>query len=81
MSTGIVNLNYLGDDDTLPESVRLRAASQRAELDDELDAGPDATAVVLVAVRDREHVRQMLGAMWPSVGDSADQALDRRDGR
>jgi len=33
LGTGIVNLNYLGDDDTRPESVRLRAASQRAELD------------------------------------------------
>jgi len=33
LGTGIVNLNYLGDADTRPEFVRLRAASQRAELD------------------------------------------------
>jgi hypothetical protein len=33
LGTGIVNLNYLGDADTRPELVRLRAASQRAELD------------------------------------------------
>jgi hypothetical protein len=33
LGTGIVNLNYLGDEDTRPEAVRLRAASQRAELD------------------------------------------------
>jgi hypothetical protein len=33
LGTGIVNLNYLGDEDTRPELVRLRAASQRAELD------------------------------------------------
>ncbi|MCP9492051.1 MAG: integrin alpha [Solirubrobacteraceae bacterium MAG38_C4-C5] len=33
LGTGIVNLNYLGDEDTRPEFVRLRAASQRAELD------------------------------------------------
>jgi hypothetical protein len=32
LGTGIVNLNYLGDEDTRPEAVRLRAASQRAEL-------------------------------------------------
>jgi hypothetical protein len=33
LGTGIVNLEYLGDADTRPEFVRLRAASQRAELD------------------------------------------------
>ncbi|MDQ3608315.1 MAG: hypothetical protein M3459_05370, partial [Actinomycetota bacterium] len=33
LGTGIVNLEYLGDDDTRPELVRLRAASQPAELD------------------------------------------------
>jgi hypothetical protein len=33
LGTGIVNLTYLGDEDTRPEFVRLRAASQRAELD------------------------------------------------
>jgi hypothetical protein len=33
LGTGIVNLHYLGDEDTRPELVRLRAASQRAELD------------------------------------------------
>jgi hypothetical protein len=33
LGTGIVNLNYLGDEDTRPQVVRLRAASQRAELD------------------------------------------------
>ncbi|MBW3536082.1 MAG: hypothetical protein KY453_12855, partial [Gemmatimonadetes bacterium] len=33
LGTGIVNLEYLGDEDTRPEFVRLRAASQRAELD------------------------------------------------
>jgi hypothetical protein len=33
LGTGIVTLNYLGDADTRPELVRLRAASQRAELD------------------------------------------------
>jgi hypothetical protein len=33
LGTGIVNLNYLGDGDTSPELVRLRAASQRAELE------------------------------------------------
>jgi hypothetical protein len=33
LGTGIVNLTYLGDADTRPEFVRLRAASQRAELD------------------------------------------------
>ncbi len=33
LGTGIVNLNYLGDEDTRLELVRLRAASQRAELD------------------------------------------------
>jgi hypothetical protein len=33
LGTGIVNLTYLGDADTRPELVRLRAASQRAELD------------------------------------------------
>jgi alpha-tubulin suppressor-like RCC1 family protein len=33
LGTGIVNLNYLGDEDTRPELVRLRAASQRAELE------------------------------------------------
>jgi hypothetical protein len=32
LGTGIVNLNYLGDADTRPEFVRLRAASQRAQL-------------------------------------------------
>ncbi|MBW3612434.1 MAG: hypothetical protein KY392_01080 [Chloroflexi bacterium] len=33
LATGIVTLNYLGDEDTRAEEVRLRAASQRAELD------------------------------------------------
>ena len=33
LGTGIVNITYLGDEDTRPEFVRLRAASQRAELD------------------------------------------------
>jgi TolB protein len=33
LGTGIVNLEYLGDEDTRPGLVRLRAASQRAELD------------------------------------------------
>ncbi len=33
LGTGIVNLDYQGDADTRPEFVRLRAASQRAELD------------------------------------------------
>jgi hypothetical protein len=33
LGTGIVNLSYLGNDGTRPEFVRLRAASQRAELD------------------------------------------------
>ncbi|MDQ3609443.1 MAG: hypothetical protein M3459_11160, partial [Actinomycetota bacterium] len=33
LGTGIVNLEYLGDEDTRPELVRLRAASQPAELD------------------------------------------------
>jgi hypothetical protein len=33
LGTGIVNLSYQGDADTRPEFVRLRAASQRAELD------------------------------------------------
>jgi hypothetical protein len=33
LGTGIVNLEYLGDADTRPEFVRLRAASQRAELE------------------------------------------------
>ncbi len=33
LGTGIVNLRYLGDADTRPEEVRLRAASQRAELE------------------------------------------------
>ncbi len=33
LGTGIVNLPYQGDADTRPELVRLRAASQRAELD------------------------------------------------
>ncbi len=33
LGTGIVNLNYLGDEGTRPEFVRLRAASQRAELE------------------------------------------------
>jgi len=33
LATGIVNLNYLGDEDTRPQFVRLRAASQRARLD------------------------------------------------
>jgi hypothetical protein len=33
LGTGIVNLNYLGNAATRPELVRLRAASQRAELD------------------------------------------------
>jgi hypothetical protein len=33
LGTGIVNLHYLGDADTRPDFVRLRAASQRAELD------------------------------------------------
>jgi hypothetical protein len=33
LGTGIVNLNYLGDEDTRPDFVRLRADSQRAELD------------------------------------------------
>ncbi|MDQ3644967.1 MAG: hypothetical protein M3356_05600, partial [Actinomycetota bacterium] len=33
LGTGIVNLTYLGDEDTRPEFVRLRAASQRAELE------------------------------------------------
>ncbi|MDQ3716608.1 MAG: IPT/TIG domain-containing protein [Actinomycetota bacterium] len=33
LGTGIVNLEYMGDADTRPEFVRLRAASQRAELD------------------------------------------------
>jgi len=33
LGTGIVNLEYQGDSDTRPESVRLRAASQRAGLD------------------------------------------------
>ena len=33
LGTGIVNLTYLGDADTRQEFVRLRAASQRAELD------------------------------------------------
>ncbi len=33
LGTGIVNLSYLGDEDTRPEFVRLRAASRRAELD------------------------------------------------
>jgi hypothetical protein len=33
LGTGIVNLHYLGDEDTRPGFVRLRAASQRAELD------------------------------------------------
>ncbi len=32
LGTGIVTLNYLGDEDTRAEEVRLRAASQRAEL-------------------------------------------------
>ena len=33
VGTGIVNLYYQGDEDTRPEVVRLRAASQRAKLD------------------------------------------------
>ncbi len=33
LGTGIVNLEYLGDENTRPDFVRLRAASQRAELD------------------------------------------------
>jgi hypothetical protein len=33
LGTGIVNLDYKGNADTRPEFVRLRAASQRAELD------------------------------------------------
>jgi hypothetical protein len=33
LGTGIVNLTYLGNKGTRPELVRLRAASQRAELD------------------------------------------------
>ena len=33
LGTGIVNITYLGDEDTRPQFVRLRAASQRAELD------------------------------------------------
>jgi hypothetical protein len=33
LGTGIVTLNYQGDEDTRAEEVRLRAASQRAELD------------------------------------------------
>ncbi|MDQ3308359.1 MAG: hypothetical protein M3499_08405, partial [Actinomycetota bacterium] len=33
LGTGIVNLTYLGNDSTRPELVRLRAASQPAELD------------------------------------------------
>lgn len=33
LGTGIVNLRYLGDADTRPDQVRLRAASRRAELD------------------------------------------------
>jgi hypothetical protein len=33
LGTGIVNLNYLGNAATRPEEVRLRAASQRAELE------------------------------------------------
>jgi hypothetical protein len=33
LGTGIVNLNYLGNAATRPEFVRLRAASQRAELE------------------------------------------------
>lgn len=32
LGTGIVTLRYLGDPDTRPDDVRLRAASQRAEL-------------------------------------------------
>ncbi|MDQ3716609.1 MAG: hypothetical protein M3381_11445 [Actinomycetota bacterium] len=51
LGTGIVNLEYLGDEDTRPEFVRLRAASQRAELDvdeislmgDRLSAGGSVT--------------------------------------
>ncbi len=33
LGTGIVTLNYQGDQDTRPEEVRLRAASQHADLD------------------------------------------------
>jgi hypothetical protein len=33
LGTGIVTLNYLGDEDTQPDLVRLRAASGRAELE------------------------------------------------
>lgn len=33
LGTGIVTLDYKGDEDTRPEEVRLRAASRRAELD------------------------------------------------
>ncbi len=33
LGTGILNMTYQGDADTRPELVRLRAASQRAELD------------------------------------------------
>jgi hypothetical protein len=33
LGTGIVTINYKGDEDTRPEEVRLRAASGRAELD------------------------------------------------
>lgn len=33
LGTGIVDINYLGDEDTRPQFVRLRAASQPAELD------------------------------------------------
>ena len=33
LGTGIVNITYRGDEDTRPQFVRLRAASQRAELD------------------------------------------------
>jgi hypothetical protein len=35
LGTGIVTINYLGDEDTQPDLVRLRAASGRAELEAE----------------------------------------------
>jgi hypothetical protein len=61
LGTGIVNLNYLGDEDTRPESVRLRAASQRAELDvEEISLTGDRLSAAGSVTRRAEGVVRLL---------------------
>jgi hypothetical protein len=89
LGTGIVNLHYLGDEDTGEELVRLRAASQRAELDveeisligDRLSAAGSVTSRAEGIVRFRYSYvdpdgSQQVHEARAEIGDNGDWGLD-----